>query len=384
MENDKEFLILSWAYYDQNIWYARHYFPTALSKYSKVVYIEKEPSLISFLKYPEEFDRIFEKKDRNKHKNGNLSIYSPLPRLPFDRLFPIINKINRIKLAREISRFMNSSIKENLIILTFDFTALPLIKKIPHSFSIYYCVDEILGYNMDICRKDVINEMERSLVKEVDLTIVVSDYLFKKHQKDARRLLKITHGIDSELFGFSSSVPTIENLQGINKPIIGFLGKIARNPVDIELMKFILSKRSQYSFVFVGPPLDNTVRELAKFNNFYHIQPVPKERIADYIRSFDVCIVPYVRNVYTQGMNSLKLIQYLSQGKPIVCTDYPEVTNISELIYIAKSPEQFVSMIDVALSENNLEKQIIPRVQFAKDNTWDSKVLNLLSYLNNI
>ncbi|MCL5030750.1 MAG: glycosyltransferase [Bacteroidetes bacterium] len=388
MEKDKEFkefLVFSWAYYDQLVWYARHYFPTALTKNGRVLYCEKEPSIISFIKYKEEISRLLSSHHKTREVGENLYVYSPLPRIPLDRCISAINRINKKKLASEIRRELKKLFFHDITIVTFDFMAAPLISTIPHKASVYYCVDEILGYGMDISSQKVIDVAEKELVSKVDLTIVVSDHLYEKHLPYARNIMKITHGIDLELFTKKLDSNDLKELSGLQKPLVGFIGKISKNPLDVILIKRILSERRNYQFVFVGPEYDGIVEELSYYKNFYYVPTVPKEKVASFIRAFDVCIIPYKMNSYVKGMNSIKTIQYLSQGKPVVSTNIPEAKKLVPMIKVANSAEHFILLLDEAVSDTDVF-MAQKRVEFAQSQSWEVKVqefVNKLSELSN-
>ena len=383
MDNDKEFLVFSWAYYDQLVWYARHYFPTALAKSGRVLYCEKEPSIISFVKYKEEIRRLFTNHNKTREVGKNLYVYSPLPRIPLDRCISAINTINKKKLAIEIRRELKKLSSHDITIVTFDFMAAPLITMIPHKASVYYCVDEILGYGMDISSRKVIEVAEKELVSKVDLTIVVSDYLYEKHLPYARNIMKITHGIDLNLFTKKLDSNDLKELNGIQKPLIGFIGKISKNPLDIILLKRILNERRNYQFVFVGPEYDGIVKELSHYKNFYYVPTVPKEKVASFIRAFDVCIIPYKMNSYVQGMNSIKTIQYLSQGKPIVSTNIPEAKKLVPMIKVANSTEHFMLLLDEAVSDKDVF-MTKKRIEFAQSQSWEAKVQEFINKLREL
>ena len=58
-----------------------------------------------------------------------------------------------------------------------------------------------------------------------------------------------------------------------------------------------------------------------------------------------------------------------------------EVVQYNDNVYIANSPEDFVHMINLSITDNSLEK-IVSRQQLAFENSWDERVNTIIRKLN--
>src|SRR6185503_18685323 len=87
--------------------------------------------------------------------------------------------------------------------------------------------------------------------------------------------------------------------------------------------------------------------------NIYLAGPKLHEELAKHVRSFDVCIVPYLQSAYTETVVPVKINEYLAAGKPVVSTDLPTVLEFNErhhvLITTENKPDDFLKGIEDAL-----------------------------------
>ena len=77
----------------------------------------------------------------------------------------------------------------------------------------------------------------------------------------------------------------------------------------------------------------------------------------------------------------LKFYEYLSSGKPVVSSKLPELIQYQDLCYLATDKEDYLQKIEIALNENNPKIRLM-RIEFAKTNTWDVRVEELLKLMN--
>jgi glycosyltransferase involved in cell wall biosynthesis len=99
----------------------------------------------------------------------------------------------------------------------------------------------------------------------------------------------------------------------------------------------------------------------------------PYEQVPFYGKEFDVAIMPWNRSRWIEFCNPIKIKEYLALGKPLVSTYYPEIEPYSDLVYVAKDYNAFVSCIRNATQERDPAKQEERRKR-VQNETWDSKV----------
>ena len=106
--------------------------------------------------------------------------------------------------------------------------------------------------------------------------------------------------------------------------------------------------------------------------------------IPNYIYSFDICLIPYKINNFTDSVYSCKTNEYLALGKPVVATATNEIINIhsidGNIIYPAKNYSEFINLIKTSINEDN--NYINQRVNFANTNSWETRFKNITKIID--
>jgi hypothetical protein len=82
--------------------------------------------------------------------------------------------------------------------------------------------------------------------------------------------------------------------------------------------------------------------------------------------------MPWVQTRWIDVCNPIKLKEYLALGKPVVSTPFAELQKYHDVVYEAKTVDDFVSCIKKALSEDNPE-YIKKRREKVKSSSWEIK-----------
>ncbi|PXX27828.1 glycosyltransferase [Arenibacter sp. ARW7G5Y1] len=168
-------------------------------------------------------------------------------------------------------------------------------------------------------------------------------------------IILITNGVD--VLRFKGPIEeTPEDMKVIPRPIVGFGGKITQL-IDVELLNKSMAKAKNISFVFVGQILDKKVfSQIEKCNNFYYLGDKHYDIYPNYVKSFDVCIVPYVvKREKKSGANTIKVYEYLATDKKVVGTNSNGLEDLKEHLYIVQNANEFAS--EISDIQNN-KKQI--------------------------
>jgi glycosyltransferase involved in cell wall biosynthesis len=160
------------------------------------------------------------------------------------------------------------------------------------------------------------------------------------------------------------------------KPIIGYVGGMHRH-VDFDLIREMAKARPSWSWVCVGA-LQADTTGLAELPNVHMVGQKRHDELVDYIRLFDVCIVPYVNSIYTETVVPTKINEYLAMGKPVVSTDLPTVCEFNEehrvLITAPARAEDFLRAIESALSLPKDQATIRHRRRVAELGNWHTRL----------
>jgi hypothetical protein len=95
-----------------------------------------------------------------------------------------------------------------------------------------------------------------------------------------------------------------------------------------------------------------------------------------------VAIIPFKVNDITHSTSPLKLFEYMAGHKPVVATAMHEVQRYNDVL-IAHDSWEFIEKIEEALVLRN-DLEFIARLdKMARENTWDSRVEQILNFIKN-
>lgn len=183
----------------------------------------------------------------------------------------------------------------------------------------------------------------------------------------------IKNGVKTNFISGKKIIP--DDIRNLKKPIIGFGGKISYL-LNYELINYLTKDNINSSFVFVGQILDKKVyKMIEKRSNVFFLGDKKYSEYANYVKNFDICIVPYNINEGQHGGDSMKAYEYLLTGKKVVGTNGNGLQDLKEYIYLAKTKEEF----SLELKNTKNKKPLIDVEEYS----WESKVEKLINLLKN-
>ena len=304
----------------------------------------------------------------------NIFLYSPLALpLPYSR---IAQRINRALVCSSIRRWLEHNAFEDPILFTFlptQFTV-DLIDAIAPRLSIFYCTDK-LSETSPAARR--ILPYERRVLERCDLVFASSDRLVDYCRAHNPEVHLFPIGVSLEKFerAWRGEAAVPADVARLPRPVIGFVGGL-RACMDQPLLRQLSQRMPHATLVFVGPE-QAPMSEIRGLPNVRLLGAKPHERIPDYINAFDVCIIPYLVDDFTDNISPAKLNEYLALGKPVVSTNLAEVRRFNQafgaVVRIADTSERFCSLVEKALEEDS-PSTARARRSVAEQNAWTTRV----------
>ena len=355
------------------------------SKSNRVLYVNAPLDQHSFIKYKNE-PFVQRRLEIMKNKNNLLqvadNIWNLYPEhiitsinwLPGNFLYNKFNKLNNKKFAADIMKGIERlSFKDFILFNDSDMLrSYYLDELLEPSLSIYYSRDNLMA--VEYWRKHG-RVLEPKLMKKSSLVCSNSPYLAEIARQYNANSFYVGQGCDFSMFDPAKVSDAPADISTIKRPVIGYIGAVISSRLDLDLLSALCERKSEWSFVFVGEAdQDFKNSKLNQFENVHFLGKKDQTVLASYLNQFDVAINPQVVNAMTVGNYPRKIDEYLSFGKPVVATDTVTMSGIfKEFVYLAKSVDDYIILIDKALKENNpsLKEQ---RIQFAKSHTWENSV----------
>ena len=318
----------------------------------------------------------------------NLYVCSPLVLPPFGAR----RRVNaRVLLPRVVGAARDLGMQDTLILtyLPTD-TALELVQQLrtERSVVVYYRIDNLAALTP---HAEELRRSERGMIETSDLVLA-----------NSLELAELPASLDADVHVFPPSVnldafspnggatddglgperrESVERVRGLSRPRIGYVGAVS-NHINDDLVAKMARQRPEWSWVFVGPR-DATVKDFEELPNVHFLGQQPHRNLVNFIREFDVCIIPYQLNSYTATVFPTKLNEYLAVGKPVVSTNLPAVckfnTQHAVLEISDEKPENFLRAVESALEQSD-EAQAKRRREAAAHGDWQKR-LEALSVL---
>jgi glycosyltransferase involved in cell wall biosynthesis len=354
--------------------------PIDRKAYCKFNHNKSEKKRISILR---EGDAQIEKVSDNLWSFYPKTIYESINWIGLNSLYDFLNKCNTQRLCSEI-RFALGKLNFEKFILFNDsdmFRGAFVKELLKPDFYIYYIRDNLISQSYF---KRHGSRTEPTTIKNADLVVANSTYLADYSRVHNRNSHYVGQGCDLEIYSSKNQVVP-EELSKIIGIKIGYVGYLTEARLDIDLIQSIAKSQPDWNIILVGPT-DDAFRksDLHKLKNVYFLGSRDIEMLPSYIYSFDVCINPQKLNDLTVGNYPRKIDEYLSMGKPTVATVTPAMEPFEKHVYLASGLIDYVQKIQIALEENNSQKQQ-QRISFASGHSWENNLNQIfLAYKNSV
>ncbi len=216
---------------------------------------------------------------------------------------------------------------------------------------------------------------EEIMVKKCSFVICDNSYKQKQYEAWGAKVYKIPQAVNLSQFDVTKSYAVPKSLANISHPIVGYYG-VLREVVDFELLEYISDILPDHTFVLIGNIWDSeSLKELQMRKNVRILPAVPHSELPSHLAQFDVALIPYKVNEYTQGTFPNKLFEYFSFLKPVVAEPLPEFASYKDFMYLTSDKEQFANYVQEAAKKGCKNKdQLYTLVQ---NNTWESRYKEL-------
>ena len=125
------------------------------------------------------------------------------------------------------------------------------------------------------------------------------------------------------------------------------------NEWTCDLIEGVARLRPEWHLIMIGPVVKIDPATLPRHPNIHYLGQKAYSELPAYIAGWDVAMLPFALNDSTRFISPTKTPEYLAAGKPVVSTPIRDVVRPygeMNLVYIARTPEEFVECIEAALA----------------------------------
>ena len=210
---------------------------------------------------------------------------------------------------------------------------------------------------------------EENFHKYSNGTIVMGPKLYQRAINlniDNNKIISLLHGCDTEGIKLQDKTE-IRKKYGIknNDKIIGYLGQMRNSTAKLlfNALEILINQGLNYSIYLIG---NHKIKNIDRFLT----DPIRKhvittgwlssESLNDYLSICDICVLPFKKITSTNNIWPSKLNDYLSAGKPTLCTDLDivkDIFNKYDIGLIVDDDTQSISIgIQKLLNKDNLKR----------------------------
>ena len=307
-----------------------------------------------------------------------------LPRRVLSASVPAISHFNALVLRQHVWRVMRQARIEAPILWLSNPYYAGLVGQFGEKLACYYNYDEFSAFNENARISDLVWRYDAALTRAADVVFASSSAQCARRKALNPHTYFVPNAVDFALFNraLEADLPVPDDLAGIPGPRIGFAGWLGHH-IDADLLLKIALGYPQCSLVLVGPdelPESAAARALHEAPNVHFLGRKPREGLPNYLRGFDVALMPWSLDSHVKYAYPLKLHEYLAAGKAAVSVALPEVKPFAHVVRIADTHADFVRLVGEALTDDCPEA-VQARVQVARENTWDDRIRQIYSLL---
>ena len=220
---------------------------------------------------------------------------------------------------------------------------------------------------------------ECALLAQADLAFTGGLSLFDAKRDSHRDIHCFPSSVEAEHFGQARRVdsPDPADQATIPRPRLGFFGVIDER-FDQEFAAAVADLRPDWHLIMIGPVVKVDPANLPQRSNIHWLGPKSYAELPDYLRHWDIGLMPFALNEATRFISPTKTPEFLAAGLPVVSTPIVDVVrSYGEvgLVDIASTPEAAVLAIEALMARPRQPwlSQVDQRLRAGSwDQTWSA------------
>ncbi|MCC4986889.1 glycosyltransferase [Klebsiella pneumoniae] len=386
IKNSNEVIVLSTADWDNPFWTNKQHVAMDLAKKGyKVFYIDslglRRPSVNK-----KDFKRIIKRCLKGlkppKRVEGGILVWSPIL-IPFNDK-KIIRKLNKIIFSSMLKFWLMVNGFKKSILWTYNPLTTKFINVDSFEYSVYHCVDEIKAQpGMPVT---ILEDAEKELTKLSDIVFVTSPTLLETRKAWSDKVYYFSNVADYSHFSKAlfdeTEIP--EDMNSIPEPRLGFIGAISSYKINFNLLYDIAKRNEAWNIVLIGdvgegdPNTDVSILKQCK--NIHFLGAKSYSVLPNYLKGFDIALLPNNLNEYTDNMFPMKFFEYLSAGRNVISVDLLSIRDFQEYVRIGHDNEEFIRLIEDVLNGNKLSIEKIQEI--AQQYTYETRTTKMIDVIN--
>jgi glycosyltransferase involved in cell wall biosynthesis len=237
---------------------------------------------------------------------------------------------------------------------------------------VYDCMDELSAFKG---APPELIERERELMRQADVMFTGGRSMHEKKCALHPNIHRFDSGVDVDHFQKATRPETRvpADAAALPHPILGYYGVIDER-MDLDAIRHVAEREPGWQILMIGPVTKIDESALPRLPNIHYTGQKGYDELPGYLKAFDVCLIPFADNDATRYLSPTKTLEYFAGMKPVVSSPVADVVeHYSDLVRIARAPEEWVTQVREALSDTN-NARLRAGLDRACSHTWDSIV----------
>ncbi|ATY34339.1 UDP-galactopyranose mutase [Sphingomonas psychrotolerans] len=248
---------------------------------------------------------------------------------------------------------------------------LPFSEHVAAACVVYDCMDELANFKG---APPELLPLEQRLIEQADLVFTGGYSLYEAKNGRHPGVHPFPSSVEAAHFA-AARAPGAEpaDQADIPGPRLGFYGVVDER-MDLALLAELADARPEWSLVIVGPVVKISENDLPRRPNLHYLGGKQYAELPDYLRGWDIALMPFAINEATRFISPTKTPEYLAAGCPVVSTPITDVIRHygeMEAVEIAGSPAEFIASCESALALSRGSEWLGPVDAMLKTISWD-------------
>lgn len=203
-----------------------------------------------------------------------------------------------------------------------------------------------------------------------------SNYLYINYGNSVKAKKVIRNGHNGSRI---AAYPHANNMKVNDKKQIFYFGTISKW-FDFDLLLASLDRFKEIEYHIIGP---NDI-ELPKHKRIIYHGTLGHDELHNACLCADAFIMPFHVTPLIEGVDPVKLYEYISFRKPIIVPEYEEIKYFSSFSYTYKNNNEYLSLINILINNKLTTKGKDITEQFLQTSTWKSRALEMSTFINSL
>ena len=291
------------------------------------------------------------------------------PKLLPPRRAPLIRSVNRVWLRRQVLSRVED-VREALFWIRHPTPELvPLVESGLPRLVVYELVDDHeRSPGLQPRLRRAMREAESRILARADVVFASSRSVYERLRAlHSNVLLAPAAAVDVDVFSSASARSDPAEQVAVYAGAIDFR-------FDAQLLADVAARLPAWRFVVAGPALDGSASApLLPAQNVALPGAVPGDEVPALLAGASVLLMPYRRDVFTDTVFPVKLVEYLAAGRPVVSTPIPAVAEFADVISTAPDAPSFAAAVERAAEQDSPEARA-QRIERAAPYSWETRI----------